>query len=99
CCQSVPPISASQCRLSVPVSAAYRATYHCRLSVPYISAAFQWPSVMPVNAHQCHLPVPPHQCPSVPPIIVHQFSLSVPITTASLAHISEGEKSLIYKLL
>ncbi|CAI9563655.1 unnamed protein product, partial [Staurois parvus] len=23
---------------------------------------------MPVNAHQCHLPVPPHQCPSVPPI-------------------------------
>ncbi|CAI9588876.1 unnamed protein product, partial [Staurois parvus] len=35
-CQSVPPISASQCRLSVPC----------------ISAAFQHPSVMPVNAHQ-----------------------------------------------
>ncbi|CAI9554609.1 unnamed protein product [Staurois parvus] len=33
-----------------------------------MSAAFQCPSVMPVNAHQCHLPVPPHQCPSVPPI-------------------------------
>ncbi|CAI9555054.1 unnamed protein product, partial [Staurois parvus] len=45
----------------------------CRLSVPYRSAAFQCPSVMPVNAHQCHLLVPPHQC-----------SLSVPITAASL---------------
>ncbi|CAI9613817.1 unnamed protein product, partial [Staurois parvus] len=36
---------------------------------------------------------------SVPPISVHQCSLSVPITAASLAHISEGEKSLIYKIL
>ncbi|CAI9569158.1 unnamed protein product [Staurois parvus] len=49
-----------------------------------MSAAFQCPSVMPVNAHQCHLPVPPQQCPSVP------------ISAASLAHISEEEKSLIY---
>ncbi|CAI9531607.1 unnamed protein product [Staurois parvus] len=40
-----------------------------------------------------------YQCPSVPPISVHQCSLSVPITAASLAHISEGEKSLIYKIL
>ncbi|CAI9608268.1 unnamed protein product [Staurois parvus] len=64
-----------------------------------MSAAFQCPSVMPVNAHQCHLPVPPHQCPSVPPISVHQCSLSMPITAALLAHISEGEKSLIYKIL
>ncbi|CAI9541941.1 unnamed protein product [Staurois parvus] len=54
---------------------------------------------MPVNAHQCHLPVPPHQCPSVPPISVYQCSLSVPITAASLAHISEREKSLTYKIL
>ncbi|CAI9562336.1 unnamed protein product, partial [Staurois parvus] len=46
--QSVPPISASQCHLSVPYTG------------PCISAAFQCPSVMPVNAHQCHLPVP-HQ--------------------------------------
>ncbi|CAI9605043.1 unnamed protein product [Staurois parvus] len=61
-----------------------------------MSADFQCPSVMPVNAHQWHLPVPPHQCPSVQPISAHQCSLSVPITTASLAHISEGEKSLIY---
>ncbi|CAI9550744.1 unnamed protein product [Staurois parvus] len=51
-CLSMSPISA------MPVSA----TYQCHLSVPYISAAFQCPSVMPVNAHQCHLPVPPHQC-------------------------------------
>ncbi|CAI9564693.1 unnamed protein product, partial [Staurois parvus] len=88
-CLSVSPISA------MPVSAAYQ----CRLTVPYMSVAFQCPSVMPVSAHQCHLPVPPHQCPSVPPISVHQCSLLVPITAASLAHISEGEKSLIYKLL
>ncbi|CAI9615080.1 unnamed protein product [Staurois parvus] len=36
CCQSVPPISASQCRLSVCISAAYQcavsATYQCRVS-------------------------------------------------------------------
>ncbi|CAI9552473.1 unnamed protein product, partial [Staurois parvus] len=49
-CLSVSPISASQCHLSMPVSA----TCQCRLSVPCISAAFQCPSVMPVNAHQCH---------------------------------------------
>ncbi|CAI9612418.1 unnamed protein product [Staurois parvus] len=36
-CQSVPPISAAN---------------QCHLSVPCISAAFQCPSVMPVNAHQ-----------------------------------------------
>ncbi|CAI9570065.1 unnamed protein product [Staurois parvus] len=64
-----------------------------------MSDAFQCPSVMPVNAHQCDLPVPPRQCPSVPPISVHQCRLSVPITAASLAHISEGEKSLIYNIL
>ncbi|CAI9603955.1 unnamed protein product, partial [Staurois parvus] len=62
CCQSVPPISASQCRLSVPSVPPNSATYQCHLSVPYISAAFQCPSVMPGNAHQCHLPVPPPQC-------------------------------------
>ncbi|CAI9561042.1 unnamed protein product, partial [Staurois parvus] len=80
CCQSVPPISVSQCHLSVPISAAYQcqsvppipvSASQCCLSVPpimpYMSAAFQCPSVMSVNAHQCHLPVTPHQCPSVPP--------------------------------
>ncbi|CAI9557120.1 unnamed protein product [Staurois parvus] len=39
------------------------------------------------------------QCSSVPPISVYPCSLSVPITAASLSHISEGEKSLIYKML
>ncbi|CAI9550400.1 unnamed protein product, partial [Staurois parvus] len=29
----------------------YSAAYQCHLSVSYISAAFQCPSVMPVNAH------------------------------------------------
>ncbi|CAI9548266.1 unnamed protein product, partial [Staurois parvus] len=101
---------ANQCHLSVPVSAAYQchqcrllvpvsAAYQCHITVPCISAAFQCPSVIPVNAHHCHLQVPPHQCPSLPPISVHQCSLSVPISAASLAHISEGEKSLIYTIL
>ncbi|CAI9594983.1 unnamed protein product, partial [Staurois parvus] len=58
CCQSVPPISASQCRLSVPSVPPISSTYQCRLSVPYMSAAFQCPSVLPVNAYQCHLSVP-----------------------------------------
>ncbi|CAI9597426.1 unnamed protein product, partial [Staurois parvus] len=56
-------------------------------SVPSISAAYQCRPSVPS--------VPPHQCPSVPHISAHQCSLSVPITVASLAHISEGEKSLI----
>ncbi|CAI9548518.1 unnamed protein product, partial [Staurois parvus] len=66
CCQSVPPISASQCRLSVCMSAAYQ--------LP-ISDACQCPSVPPTSAHQCHLSVPPHQCPSVQPISAHHYSL------------------------
>ncbi|CAI9583666.1 unnamed protein product, partial [Staurois parvus] len=69
----------------------FSVTHQCYQSVPPISAA-----------SQCHISVPsvpPHQCPSMPPISVHQCRLSVPITAASLAHISEGEKSLIYKIL
>ncbi|CAI9567899.1 unnamed protein product [Staurois parvus] len=73
-CLSMSPISAIsvayQCA-SVPVSAAYQ----YRLSVSCISAAFQCPSVMPVNAHLCNLLVPPHQCPSVQPINAHHCSL------------------------
>ncbi|CAI9551976.1 unnamed protein product, partial [Staurois parvus] len=79
-CLSVSPISAisaayqcPQCRLSVPPISAI---YECCLSVP-ISDACQCPSVPPTSASS-----------SVPPISVHQRSLSVPITTASLAHIS-----------
>ncbi|CAI9600930.1 unnamed protein product [Staurois parvus] len=44
----------------------------------------------PASAHQCHINAS-YQC-----LPVH---LSVPITAASLAHISEREKSLIYKIL
>ncbi|CAI9624772.1 unnamed protein product, partial [Staurois parvus] len=81
-CLSVSHISAneSQCCQSVHISAAYQFR-QCHLSELPFSAACQCPSVMPVNAHQCHLPVPP--------ISVHQCSLSVSISTASLAHISE----------
>ncbi|CAI9605084.1 unnamed protein product, partial [Staurois parvus] len=49
----------------------------------------------PISAtYQCRLTVPvsaTYQC--------HQCHLLVSITAASLAHISEGEKSLIYKIL
>ncbi|CAI9589804.1 unnamed protein product, partial [Staurois parvus] len=80
-CQSVLPISASQCCLSVPVSAAYqrRLTEPC-LSVP-ISDACQCPSVPPTSASS-----------SVPISATYQCHLSVSITAASLAHISDREK-------
>ncbi|CAI9597581.1 unnamed protein product [Staurois parvus] len=42
----------------------------------------------------CQCPSVPHQCLL---ISAHQCHLSVPITATSLAHTSEGEKSLIYK--
>ncbi|CAI9586808.1 unnamed protein product [Staurois parvus] len=63
------------------------------------------PAVPPVSVHQCLVSVPTsaHQCHiSVPcdlPFSVTHQCLSVSITAASLAHISEGEKSLIYKIL
>ncbi|CAI9596063.1 unnamed protein product, partial [Staurois parvus] len=81
-CPSTPPVSAHQRHLSVPINATcqcsselpYSATYQCQ-SVPPNSTNFQCPSVMsecppvmPVNAHQCHLPVPTHQWPSMPPV-------------------------------
>ncbi|CAI9623646.1 unnamed protein product, partial [Staurois parvus] len=54
-------------------------------------------------ASQCCLSVPPistaYQCHQCLLISAHQCHLSVPITAASLAHISEGKKSLIYKIL
>ncbi|CAI9557905.1 unnamed protein product, partial [Staurois parvus] len=60
-CQSVPHISASQCCLSVPVSAAYKCASvppisgsQCRLTVP-VSATYQCQSVPPI--YQCHLSV------------------------------------------
>ncbi|CAI9609692.1 unnamed protein product, partial [Staurois parvus] len=53
-CQSVPPISASQCRLSVPVSA----TYQCQAVPP--NSVSQCCLTVPVSAaYQCHLSVLP----------------------------------------
>ncbi|CAI9577870.1 unnamed protein product [Staurois parvus] len=49
CCQSVPPINASQCHLSVlQISATYQC-HQYRLSVP-ISAAYQCHPAVPVSA-------------------------------------------------
>ncbi|CAI9550886.1 unnamed protein product, partial [Staurois parvus] len=64
-CQSLPPISACQCCLSVPVSVAYQcqsvppnsASPQCRLLVPYISAMYQCCLSVPIS-DAC-------QCPSV----------------------------------
>ncbi|CAI9565599.1 unnamed protein product, partial [Staurois parvus] len=52
-CQSVPPISSSQCCLSVPVSAAYQ----CQSVL--LSSASQCRLLVSVSAaYQCHLSVP-----------------------------------------
>ncbi|CAI9562924.1 unnamed protein product [Staurois parvus] len=46
-CLSMSPISASQCHLSMPISATYQWHAHqCHLSVS-ISAAYQCPSLQP----------------------------------------------------
>ncbi|CAI9556971.1 unnamed protein product [Staurois parvus] len=59
--------------------------------MPHISAHLSCLSVSPISAAY-QLPISAtYQCPSVQPIM--------PITAASLTHISEGEKSLIYKIL
>ncbi|CAI9542626.1 unnamed protein product, partial [Staurois parvus] len=75
-CPSVPPISASQFHLSMPISATYQccqsvppiSASQCRLSVR-ISATYQCPSVLPNSASQCRLSVPymsaALQCPLV----------------------------------
>ncbi|CAI9556735.1 unnamed protein product, partial [Staurois parvus] len=91
CSQSVPPISASQFRLtvpSVPPISASQCAYQCHLSVLPISAICE-----------CCLSVPPTSASSSVPISTTYQCPSVPISAASLAHISEGEKSLIYKIL
>ncbi|CAI9572122.1 unnamed protein product [Staurois parvus] len=50
CCQSVPPISASQCRLSVCISA----TYQCPSVLP--NSASQRHLTVSVSAtYQCHI--------------------------------------------
>ncbi|CAI9624938.1 unnamed protein product, partial [Staurois parvus] len=93
----MPLASAHQCHINatyhyLPVH--INATYQCPSELPF-SATYQYQSVLPISAaNQCHLSEP---CPSVPPISAHQCSISVPITAVSLVHISEGEKSLIYR--
>ncbi|CAI9554666.1 unnamed protein product, partial [Staurois parvus] len=53
----------------------------------------------PISARQCCPSVPPNSASQCRLSVVYQCHLSVPITAASLAHISEGEISLIYKIL
>ncbi|CAI9546961.1 unnamed protein product, partial [Staurois parvus] len=51
-CESVPPISASQCRLPVPCPLVMPVNAHqCHL----ISATYQCSSVQPISAHHCSL--------------------------------------------
>ncbi|CAI9573774.1 unnamed protein product, partial [Staurois parvus] len=47
CHLSVPVIVTYECPSVLPISAR-----QCRLTVPCMSAAFQCPSVMPVNVHK-----------------------------------------------
>ncbi|CAI9554017.1 unnamed protein product, partial [Staurois parvus] len=65
---AVPPVSAHQCHLPVPI----RATYQC-LPV-HISATYQCPSDLPFSVT--------YQCQSVPPISASQCLLSVRISAA-----------------
>ncbi|CAI9557534.1 unnamed protein product [Staurois parvus] len=64
CPITVPPISAHQCHLPVPISATsmpHISAYECT-SMPHISAHLSCRSVPPISAaNQCHRPVP-HQC-------------------------------------
>ncbi|CAI9620806.1 unnamed protein product [Staurois parvus] len=95
----MPPASAHQCHINATyqcLTVHINATYQCPSELPF-SVTHQCQSVPPNSASQCRLTVP---CQSVPPnSATYQCCLSVPITAASLAHISEGEKSLIYKIL
>ncbi|CAI9583773.1 unnamed protein product, partial [Staurois parvus] len=74
----VPPVSAHECHMPVPISAtsiphisAYQYT-----SMPHISAHLSCLSMSPISASQCHLSVLPisaaYQCQSVPPISASQ---------------------------
>ncbi|CAI9550098.1 unnamed protein product [Staurois parvus] len=52
-CSSVPPASAHQCHLLVPISA----TYQCPSELLF-SVTHQYQSVPPISASQCRLTVP-----------------------------------------
>ncbi|CAI9592582.1 unnamed protein product [Staurois parvus] len=72
---AVSPVSAHQCHVPVPISAA---------SMTHISAHLSCLSVSPISASQCHLSMPisaTYQwCQSVSPISASQCRLSVPIS-------------------
>ncbi|CAI9581123.1 unnamed protein product [Staurois parvus] len=73
----VPPVSAHQCHVPVPISAT---------SMPHISAYLSCLSMSPISASQCHLSMPisaTYQCyQSVPPISASQCRLSVRISAS-----------------
>ncbi|CAI9542948.1 unnamed protein product, partial [Staurois parvus] len=73
---AVPPVSAHQCLVPVPISATsmpHISAYQCT-SMPHISAHVSCLSVSPISAT--------YQCQSVPPISAHQCRLSVPVSAA-----------------
>ncbi|CAI9571362.1 unnamed protein product, partial [Staurois parvus] len=80
---AVPPVSAHQCHVPVPISATsipHISAYQCT-SMPHTSAHLSCFSVSPISASQCHLSMPisaTYQCcQSVPPISAHQCCLTV----------------------
>ncbi|CAI9579036.1 unnamed protein product, partial [Staurois parvus] len=82
----VPPVSAHQCYVPVPISATsmpHISAYQCT-SMPHISAHLSCLSMSPISASQCPLSMPisaTYQCcQSVPPISASQCRLSVHIS-------------------
>ncbi|CAI9559539.1 unnamed protein product, partial [Staurois parvus] len=76
--RAVPPVSAHQCHVPVPISATsmpHISAYQCT-SMPHISAHLSCLSVARISASQCHLSMPIsatyQSCPSVPPISASQ---------------------------
>ncbi|CAI9588270.1 unnamed protein product, partial [Staurois parvus] len=80
----VPPVSAHQCHVPVPISATSQcpsvphqchiSAYQCT-SMPHINAHLSCLSMSPISASQCHLSMPvsaTYQCQSVPPINANQ---------------------------
>ncbi|CAI9537628.1 unnamed protein product, partial [Staurois parvus] len=80
----VPPVSAHQCHVPVPISATsmpHISAYQCT-SMPHIRVHMSCLSMSPISASQCHLSMPisaTYQCcQSVPPTSASQCRLSVP---------------------
>ncbi|CAI9539260.1 unnamed protein product, partial [Staurois parvus] len=72
----VPPVSAHQCHVPVPISATCQCPsvpYQCT-SMPHISAHLSCLSMSPISASQCHL--------SMPISATYQCCQSVPVSVA-----------------